>query len=728
MIGQTISHYKITAKLGEGGMGIVYKAEDTKLDRPVALKFLAAHLLQDEEANKRFHREAKAAASVHHPNVCPVYEIGEEAGQTFLAMAFIEGDSLDKRIEQGPLKIPEALDIAQQIAKGLEAAHEKHVVHRDIKPGNAMADEKGHVTVMDFGLALLTEGSKLTKFDTTLGTVAYMSPEQAQGMEVDHRTDVWALGCVLYEMVRGGRPFQGVYDQALLYEIVHEEPEPLTSVRTGVPVELELLVNKCLAKGADNRYQTAADLIVDLRTLAEKLKSGRSAARTAMSAPAPREATASDAGAAAPVRAEANAGRNGPGRHAAPWSPRTQAAVWLFTGLMLGATLAGAALWFALSPDTAAPTIPNYSVRQVTFDPGLTYQPALSRDGNILAYSSDRSGEGNLDIWVQQLGGSGEPTCLTNHPADDTEPHFSPDGRTVAFRSERDGGGVYLVPALGGDSRLLVKNGQWPRFSPDGSLVAYWVGPSSRAGIGEIGVVSAVGGEPRRLAADLGPALYPIWSPDGTHLLFAGSRQDLLDWDWWVTSVEGGVTSETTFREVAEKHGLETGTLQFPTPEDWDQAGHVVFSTLSLGLSADTASIWQVPISSETWRVEGAPVRLTRGSGETHASVAADSAIAFGSVARNIDVWSLPIDSDRGRVTGDLERLTTSGAIDFNVSISRNGRLISFASNRTGNLDLWVKDLVKGTLRALTLTPWAEAFAAVSDDGSKVAYTVFESD
>ena len=272
MIGQTISHYKITAKLGEGGMGIVYKAEDTKLDRPVALKFLAQHLLKDEEANKRFHREAKAAASVHHPNVCPVYEIGEEAGQTFLAMAFIEGDSLDKRIEQGPLKIPEALDIAQQIAKGLEAAHEKHVVHRDIKPGNAMADEKGHVTVMDFGLALLTEGSKLTKFDTTLGTVAYMSPEQAQGMEVDHRTDVWALGCVLYEMVRGERPFQGVYDQALLYEIVHEEPEPLTSVRTGVPVELELLVNKCLAKGADNRYQTVADLIVDLRRQAEKLK------------------------------------------------------------------------------------------------------------------------------------------------------------------------------------------------------------------------------------------------------------------------------------------------------------------------------------------------------------------------------------------------------------------------------------------------------------------------
>ena len=276
MIGSTISHYKILSEVGRGGMGVVYKAEDTKLERTVALKFLASHLLQDEEANKRFHREAKAAASVHHPNVCPVYEIGEDDGQTFLAMAFIEGDSLDKRIEQGPLKIPGALDIAQQIANGLEAAHENGVVHRDIKPGNVIVDDKGHVTVMDFGLALLTEGSKLTKFDMTLGTVAYMSPEQAEGAKVDHRTDIWALGCVLYEIVCGQRPFKGLYDPALVYEIMHEEPEPLTGLRTGIPIELELLVNKCLAKAAGQRYQHADELVVDLGTLREKLKSGRS--------------------------------------------------------------------------------------------------------------------------------------------------------------------------------------------------------------------------------------------------------------------------------------------------------------------------------------------------------------------------------------------------------------------------------------------------------------------
>ena len=287
MVGTTISHYKVLSELDRGGMGVVYKAEDTTLDRTVALKFLAPHLLKDDEANKRFDREAKAAASLHHPNVCPVYEIAKVDGQTFISMAFIEGQSLDKRIEEGPLKIPEALDIAQQIARGLEAAHKKKIVHRDIKPGNVIVDDEGHVTVMDFGLALLTEGSKLTQLDTVVGTAAYMSPEQIQGMEVDHRTDVWALGGVLYEIVCGQRPFKGVYDKALLYEIVHEEPEPLTGLRTGVPVQLEHHVAKALAKRAEDRYQNVSDLIVDLRTLAAKMASGLSmAAVTAASAPA----------------------------------------------------------------------------------------------------------------------------------------------------------------------------------------------------------------------------------------------------------------------------------------------------------------------------------------------------------------------------------------------------------------------------------------------------------
>ena len=216
MVGQTISHYKVLEKLGEGGMGVVYRAEDTKLDRSVALKFLPAHLLGSADVRTRFEREAKAAASLNHPNICPVYEIDEADGKSFISMAFIEGESLDSMISRGPAPLDEALAIARQIAEGLDAAHEKGVVHRDIKPENVIVDTKGRVTIMDFGLALLSEASRLTRMDETVGTTAYMSPEQTQGSGADHRTDLWALGVVLYETITGRQPFKGDYDKAVM--------------------------------------------------------------------------------------------------------------------------------------------------------------------------------------------------------------------------------------------------------------------------------------------------------------------------------------------------------------------------------------------------------------------------------------------------------------------------------------------------------------------------------
>ena len=276
MTGRNISHYKVLEKVGEGGMGVVYKAEDTKLGRTVALKFLAAHLLKDAESRKRFEREAKAVAALNHPNICTIHEIDEAEGRTFLALEFIEGESLPARIERGPLPLEDALDLARQTADGLQAAHEKAIVHRDIKPGNLLITPKGQLKILDFGLALLTEDSKLTQLDTTLGTIAYMSPEQSMAAGTDSRTDIWALGVVLYEMVSGQLPFRGDYDRAVMYSITSEEPEPLTGLRTGVPMELEWLIGKCLAKQAPGRYQNAADLIVDLTALRKKMESGKS--------------------------------------------------------------------------------------------------------------------------------------------------------------------------------------------------------------------------------------------------------------------------------------------------------------------------------------------------------------------------------------------------------------------------------------------------------------------
>ncbi len=280
MIGRVISHYEITDKLGEGGMGVVYKAVDSKLERTVALKFLARHMLSNEEAKKRFVREAKAAAALDHPNICTVHEIDEADGETFIAMAFLEGRTLADAIADGPLKLRDVIDITTQTAKGLREAHGKGIFHRDIKPSNIVLIEKTVkdrlVKIMDFGLAHLTDRSKLTEDNTTLGTPAYMSPEQAQGIPVDQRTDIWSLGVVLYEMIVGQMPFPGEYPQAILYSILHEEYEPLTARRAGVPLELEWIVEKCLAKEADDRYQDMESVLVDLANLKRKLESGKS--------------------------------------------------------------------------------------------------------------------------------------------------------------------------------------------------------------------------------------------------------------------------------------------------------------------------------------------------------------------------------------------------------------------------------------------------------------------
>jgi len=292
MTGKKISHYHILEKLGQGGMGTVYKARDTKLDRFVALKFLPQHLSQDEENKKRFVYEAKAASALNHPNIATIYEIDEADGQMFIAMEYIKGPSLQEMMSTPlsppskgdvarPLPLDDATNYAIQIAEGLAQAHAKGIIHRDIKPANILITEDGVVKLVDFGLAKLTGRTQLTKEGTTLGTIAYMSPEQAQGAQVDHRTDIWALGAVLYEMVAGRPPFQGDYDQAIMYAIMNEDAEPLTALRTGVPTKLERVGNKALAKTPAERYQHADEMFVDLKAIQKELRQRGETADTA---------------------------------------------------------------------------------------------------------------------------------------------------------------------------------------------------------------------------------------------------------------------------------------------------------------------------------------------------------------------------------------------------------------------------------------------------------------
>jgi len=264
MIGQKISHYKILDELGSGGMGVVYRAHDHKLDRTVALKFILPQIVKKKRDARQFNHEARAAASLNHPHICTVYEIDEQEGNTFIAMEYVEGPSLRELTRKGPLEVEEALDFSIQIAEGLQEAHEKGIIHRDIKSSNIIVTKKNQVKIMDFGLAKITGDQELSETRTLKGTVTYMSPEQAVGGDIDYRTDIWSLGVVMYEMLSGNLPFESAHDPLVLHSIINEEPFPLTEIRKNIPFELERIVEKCLSKDPGHRYQSTAELVDDL--------------------------------------------------------------------------------------------------------------------------------------------------------------------------------------------------------------------------------------------------------------------------------------------------------------------------------------------------------------------------------------------------------------------------------------------------------------------------------
>ena len=683
MLGRAISHYKIVEKLGEGGMGVVYKAEDTKLQRKVALKFLPPRALDNEALKARFLQEAQAAAALNHPNICTIHEIDEADGQFFIAMEWVEGQSLKQKIRSRPLKLAEALEIVLQAAKGLRAAHAKGVVHRDIKSANVMVNNEGQAKIMDFGLARLGDEKGITQTGTTLGTLLYMAPEQAEGQTVDQRADIWSLGVVLYEMVSGRLPFEGDVEAAVLRSILYEKPEPLTAVQSKVPQALDEVIAKALAKDRNERYQDVSELLEDLRVLERQIESQSDSTK-----PNKRPITKAQREARARAR-----------RRRLVWALSIAAAAVVLTG-------AGLAVRNFL-PNAEAPLEPPKLVPFTSYEGNENY-PSFSPDGNQIVFTWNGPQQDNEDIYVKLIG-TETPLRLTTDSRMDSVPVFSPDGRSIVFYRQlgREKVGVFVVPALGGPERQLTEALlRWgPAWSPDGKHLVI----SDRVSDGEALVAfSLETGEKRMLtrpAPSGGLVVSSAFSPDGRTLAF--------------TRV-GSIVSAVHLLDLDENL-QPTGEERKLTPPQWRarlpawtvDGSEVVFVSEQ---NAAQDSLMRMTISG------GQPRPVALGAGGVFPAISKQgNRLAFATSPTQTNIWRIKVAGPGGKA-GPPTKLISSTRTDVFPQYSPDGEKIAFASTRSGSRQVWVSDSDGSNAKQLTHAFDAADTPDWSPDGNRIAF------
>jgi len=730
--GQVVGTYEIVSFISRGGMGDVYLAHDKRLGRNVALKLLPSSVTRDVSRLHRFEQEARAASALNHPNIITIYEISETSATLMIATEFVEGETLRERLVLGPLTLRDSLSVAIQIADALASAHKAGIIHRDIKPENIMIRPDGYVKVLDFGLAKLIESTAqvpvsdastrkvMTGSGVIIGTVGYMSPEQARGQTVDARSDIFNLGTVIYEMVAGRKPFDGETTSDVFAAILKTDPPSLSNFLPEAPAELIRIINKTLRKDREERYQVVKDLLLDLKSLKEELDFQAKLDRSVAPAKSESSEVSSQQYFTATVKQPSDTSEiktavstithslsAGIRRHKA-------GAILALTAVTIVTTVGVIALYKFLSKRTALSDTPQLlRTTQITFSPGLDGFPSLSPDAKSVVYSSDQNG--SFEIYIKQITPGGGELQLTKDGQENLQPSWSPDGQRIAYIS-KNRGGIWVVSALGGVPKQLTEAGARPVWSPDGSMIAFQSGEMGEVFVSRtlppstIWIIPSQGGAARQVTKAGNPAgghASPSWSPDGKRIVFETS--DFIFSSVWSIASEGGEPTKVA----------SSGNAPIYAPD----GQHVYFLNIH-GNSGSGLSRIQVSPSGEP--VGDAVSVLPSGPGTTlaSASISADGRkIVYNAIRTSSNLWTVPLDSASGDAkppapfTGDTSQRNNL------VRFSPDGRKVALNRWRFGtSADIWIADADGKNLTQLTNNPATDSQASWFPEGDKLAF------